>query len=101
MFTTFWSPANADHHVVLEPTFVIERQVSSRADLFVEYVGDYASRGGAAQLLNSGGALRITRLQQLDFHVAFGLNGLAPRYIIGVGYSIRWDRSSRDSLRTP
>lgn len=91
MFTTFWQPGDPERHLRFEPTFVVEREVARNADLFVEYVGEYADRGAAAQLLNSGGAWRITRLQQLDFHLALGLNQQAPRYVAGVGYSIRWD----------
>jgi hypothetical protein len=33
----------------------------------------------------------LTPTQQVDFHVAFGLNHNAPSYIVGVGYSIRID----------
>jgi len=41
--------------------------------------------------LNSGGAYRLTKTEQLDFHVAFGLNENAPTYIFGLGYSFRLD----------
>ena len=34
---------------------------------------------------------RLTATQQLDFHVAAGLNHNAPSYIVGVGYSFRVD----------
>jgi len=60
--------------------------------VFIEYVGEYPDRGKPAQSINTGGAIRITCLQQIDFHLAFGLNEQAPRYLFGVGYSIRWDR---------
>ncbi len=33
----------------------------------------------------------LTRTQQLDFHLAFGLNHNSPDYIVGVGYSWRFD----------
>ena len=29
--------------------------------------------------------------QQVDFHIALGLNHNAPNYIVGVGYSVRFD----------
>ena len=41
--------------------------------------------------LNWGGLYRLTPNQQLDFHVALGLNHNAPSYIVGVGYSVRFD----------
>jgi hypothetical protein len=57
----------------------------------VEYVGDYPQNGSSAQLLNWGGLYRLTPNQQVDFHVALGLNHNAPGYIVGVGYSLRFD----------
>jgi hypothetical protein len=41
--------------------------------------------------VNSGGVYRLTPTQQVDFHVAVGLNHNAPSYIVGVGYSVRFD----------
>jgi hypothetical protein len=70
---------------------VIEKQVTERVSLFVEYVGDYPESGSPAQLLNSGGLYRLGPNQQLDFHVALGLNHNAPSYVVGVGYSARFD----------
>jgi hypothetical protein len=63
----------------------------ARSDLFIEYFGDYPSHGGPSHLLNSGGANRITPKQQIDFHLGAGLNRAGPSYVIGVGYSIRFD----------
>jgi hypothetical protein len=53
--------------------------------------GDYHTHGGPSYLINSGGGYRITRTQQIDFHIAMGLNDNAPSYIFGVGYSFRFD----------
>jgi Putative MetA-pathway of phenol degradation len=92
MVTAFWYPNDSTRRGLLQPTLVIEHQVMFYADLFVEYVGGYPTHGAPSQLLNSGGAYRFTRLQQLDFHLAFGLDERAPRYSFGIGYSIRWDR---------
>jgi hypothetical protein len=91
MFTEFFRPSDAISKRVTESTFVIEKQVAERASLFVEYVGDYPESGSPAQLLNSGGLYRLGPNQQLDFHVALGLNHNAPSYIVGVGYSVRFD----------
>jgi hypothetical protein len=33
----------------------------------------------------------LSRTQQVDFHVAFGLNHNSPAYLLGVGYSVRFD----------
>jgi hypothetical protein len=60
---------------------VIEREFGKKAFLFIEYVGDYHEHGGPSYLFNSGGGYRITNTQQIDFHVAVGLNDNAPSYI--------------------
>jgi hypothetical protein len=91
MFTEFFHPSEPTSKRVTETTFAIEKQVTERASLFVEYVGDYPASGSPAQLLNSGGLYRLGPNQQLDFHVALGLNHNAPSYIVGVGYSVRFD----------
>jgi hypothetical protein len=91
MFTEFFRPSDPASKVITEATFVIEKRVTERANLFVEYVGDYPQNGSSAQLLNCGGLYRLTPNQQVDFHVALGLSRNAPSYIVGVGYSIRFD----------
>ncbi len=91
MFTEFFRPSDPTSKRITETTFVIEKKVTERASLFVEYVGDYPQNGSPSQLLNSGGVYRLSSNQQLDFHVALGLNHNAPSYIVGVGYSVRFD----------
>src|SRR6266481_5094316 len=91
MLTEFIRPSDPTSKLITETTFVIEKKVTERASLFVEYVGDYPANGSPAQLLNSGGVYRLTPTQQVDFHVAVGLNHNAPSYIVGVGYSVRFD----------
>jgi Putative MetA-pathway of phenol degradation len=91
MFTAFWFPSQPDRNPTLEPTLVVERQVGSRADLFLEYVGYFPHHGISSQLINSGGAYRITPRQQVDFHAGFGVNRSAPSYFFGLGYSFRFD----------
>jgi Putative MetA-pathway of phenol degradation len=91
MLTEFFRPAELTTKRITEATFVIEKKLTERASLFVEYVGDYPENAGPSQLLNSGGLYRLSPTQQVDFHVAFGLNRNAPSYIVGVGYSFRFD----------
>ena len=80
MLTEFFRPAELTTRQITETTFVIERKVTEKASLFVEYVGDYPENARPSQLFNSGGAYLLTPTQQLDFHVAFGLNHNAPNY---------------------
>src|SRR6266849_5500602 len=91
MLTEFFRPSELTTRRITETTFVIERKVTEKASLFVEYVGDYPESASPSQLLNSGGVYRLNPTQQVDFHVAFGLNHNAPSYIVGVGYSFRLD----------
>jgi hypothetical protein len=91
MLTEFFRPADVVSPRVTETTFSIEKKVSERASLFVEYVGDYPENAGASQMLNSGGSYHLSQTQQVDFHVALGLNHNAPNYLVGVGYSFRID----------
>jgi len=91
MLTEFFRPAELTIKRVTETTFVIEKKIAEKAGLFVEYVGDYPINAGPSQLFNSGGVYRLSPTQQVDFHVAFGLNHNAPSYIVGIGYSFRFD----------
>jgi hypothetical protein len=77
---------------VWEPTFYLEKQIGSPFDAFVEYAGDYAQRGGPKQLLHFGGAYRLNRLNQLDFHFGVGLSRQTPSRFFAAGYSVRFDR---------
>jgi hypothetical protein len=91
MVSAFFHPADPSSKLTTETTFVLQKKLDERATLFVEYIGDYPDQGGSSQLFNSGGVYQLTRTQQVDFHVAFGLNHNAPAYILGVGYSHRLD----------
>src|ERR1700738_2526462 len=90
MLTEFIRPSDRTR-LITEATFVIEKKVTERASLFVEYVGDYPENGSPSQLVNSGGVYRLSPNQQVDFHIALGLNHHAPSYIVGIGYSVRFD----------
>ncbi|WP_245470835.1 transporter [Bradyrhizobium guangzhouense] len=91
MFTSFFRPSDLTNRQTSEATFVVERKVGEKLALFAEYVGDYPSRGASTALLNVGGGYLLSRTEQIDFHLAFGLNRNSPDYIVGVGYSYRWD----------
>ena len=99
MFTSFFRPSDLANHQTSEATFVIERKVSEKLALFAEYVSDTPSRGASTALFNVGGGYLLNRTEQLDFHLAFGLNRNSPDYIIGVGYSYRWDNVPNTAAR--
>jgi len=91
MVTQFFRPDDPSTRSITETTFVVEKKVTERFSAFTEYVGDYPQGASASQMWNSGGVYHLTRLQQVDFHVAVGLNHNAPNTIVGVGYSFRVD----------
>jgi hypothetical protein len=98
MFTFSWFPADSSENLIFQPTLEVERELGSQAEVFLEYVGDYGHQR-PAHLLDAGGALRVTKTQQVDFHIGAGLNrgssalnGMPAALYIGVGYSIRFDR---------
>jgi hypothetical protein len=99
MLTEFFRPADVVAPRIAEVTFAVEKKITERASLFVEYVGDYPENSSPSQLLNSGGLYRLSPTQQVDFHVAFGLNHNAPNYLVGVGYSFRIDGLFADRSR--
>jgi len=91
MFTVTWFTSQHAITPTFEPTLSLERELGPTHDLFVEYVGDYHNHARPAQILGAGGSWRVTRLQQLDFHVGFGLNSSSPNHFFGIGYSFRLD----------
>jgi Putative MetA-pathway of phenol degradation len=91
MLTEFFRPSEPTSQRTTETTFAIEKMVTERVSLFVEYVGDYPENASSSQLFNSGGLYQLSPTQQVDFHLAFGLNHNSPSYIIGLGYSFRFD----------
>jgi hypothetical protein len=99
MLTEFFRPADMATKRITETTFSIEKKVTDKTSLFVEYVGDYAENADPSVLLNSGGLYRRSPTQQVDFRIAFGLNHNAPSYIVGVGYSFRFDGLFASRLR--
>jgi hypothetical protein len=91
MFTVTWFTSQHALNPTFEPTVSLERELGPTRDLFAEYVGDYPNHERPAQILDGGGSWRVTRLQQLDFHVGFGLNSSSPDHFFGIGYSFRFD----------
>jgi hypothetical protein len=91
MVTAFFKPSDPANRLATQYTLVAEKKLGNQTEAFVEYVADVPEAGATSQLINSGLAYRITPTQQIDFHVAFGLNRAAPDFIVGVGYSFRLD----------
>ena len=91
MLTEFFRPDDLATKGITETTFVLEKKLTRQFSLFTEYVGDYPQGATPSQIWNSGVVYHLTKTQQIDFHLAVGLNHNAPSYIAGAGYSFRID----------
>jgi hypothetical protein len=91
MFTVTWFTSQHTINPTFEPTFSVEREIGPAGDAFVEYVGEYPNHASPSQILDAGGSWRVTKVQQLDFHVGVGLNSSSPNHFFGIGYSFRLD----------
>jgi hypothetical protein len=91
MDTAFFFPSEPVNKLTIETTVSFEKEIGEHADVFIEYVGDYSDHGPSPIFLNSGGSYRLTKTEQIDFHLAVGLDKAAPEYIFGLGYSFRVD----------
>lgn len=83
----YWPTVAGRHDYTAEATGLLDRQLSSRSDVFAEFAVDSPQRGGSRQQLHVGTTYRFVPNQQIDFHVAAGLSRAAPRNYVGIGYS--------------
>jgi hypothetical protein len=99
MFGLLWPTQSGRRNLTGQPSFLLDRQNTSRWDTFIEYAGDFAQRGGPQHLLHVGTAFKITSNQQLDFHVGFGLSSATVDHFVGFGYSFQvlnlWQKAHR------
>ena len=92
MQSLFWNTDGGKRNGVWEPTFYIEREITKPWDVFAEYAGDFAQRGGPREIAHFGTAYRFKPRQQVDFHFGFGLSHMTPSHFFAVGYSFRIDK---------
>jgi hypothetical protein len=91
MTTEFFRASDSPSTSISEVTFSLEKKLTDKTSLLLEYAGDYPDRSSPSQTLNLGVLYHLTRTQQLDMHLALGLNHNTPDYIAGFGYSFRLD----------
>ena len=95
MFSVYWPTQGRTRNVTGESTFLLDRQLTKPWDAFIEYAGDFPEVGGPRHLLHFGTALKITRQQQIDFHVGVGLSSASADHVVGIGYSFRFQAVRR------
>lgn len=96
MQSLFWNTDGDRRNGLWEPTIYIEKEVRKPWDVFAEYAGDFAQRGGPREIAHFGSAYKLTRTQQVDFHFGFGVSHSAARHFFAVGYSLRIDKLWRN-----
>jgi hypothetical protein len=96
MLSVYWPTQQGRRNITGETTFLLDRQLTSRWDAFVEYAGDFPEQRGPRHLLHFGTAYKPTPQQQLDLHVVVGLSAAAVDHFIGIGYSFRLKAFRRD-----
>ena len=94
MLAMYWPTQGQSRNPTGQATFLVDRQLTGRWDAYIEYAGNFPTRGGTRQLLDVGTSLKLTKTQQLDFHFGESLTGTANRFV-GVGYSFRFQVAHR------
>ncbi len=85
-----WPTQSRKHNVTGQTSLYLDRQLLAPWDAYVEYSGVFPGQGGPQHLIDFGTAYKPTPHQQLDLHCGFGLSSAAPGYVIGFGYSARF-----------
>jgi hypothetical protein len=91
MQSFFYDTDEHRRRLTAETTFYLEREVTRRADVFLEYGDHYSQLAASLQVIHSGAAYRITPRHQIDVHFGFGLSHAAPQQFFAAGYSFRLD----------
>lgn len=100
MFSLLWPTEGTRRNLTGQASFLIDRQITSKLDAFVEYGGYFPQRGGPQHIVHAGGSFKIRPNQQLDVHFGFGLSSAAVDHFVGFGYSFQFQalhRGKRDS----
>lgn len=90
MVGVLWPTEGGRHNATGQFTFLVDRQITGPWDAFVEYGGEYVQRGGPEHEVHFGTSFKVTKRQQVDFHVGVGLSSAAPDHFVGMGYSFRF-----------
>jgi len=99
MFSLLWPTEGTRRNLTGLASFLIDRQITSKLDAFVEYGGEYPQRGGPQHIVHGGGSYKIRPNQQLDLHFGFGLSAAAPDHFFGFGYSFQFQALHRGKGR--
>jgi hypothetical protein len=96
MFSLDWPTQSPRRNLTGQATALVDRQITTAWDAFLEYGGWFPQRGGPEHILHTGTSYKISPNQQLDFHLGVGLSSAAPDYFVGVGYSFQFRAYRRE-----
>jgi len=97
MFSILWPTEGAERNRTGQASFLLDRQLTSQLDAFIEYGGEFPQRGGPQHIVHAGTSFKIKPNQQLDFHFGFGLSSAAVDHFIGFGYSFQFQSFHHES----
>jgi hypothetical protein len=89
MFAFFWPTEEDRRNFTWMPTVSLARSLGGPWGTFLEYAGEFPSRGGKRHILHHGYTYTVTSVSQADLHLGFGLSRAAPDFFIGGGYAVR------------
>jgi hypothetical protein len=89
MLSLYWPTQGGKRNFTGESTILLDRQLTGRWDVFVEYAGDFSEHAGPRNLAHFGTTYKMRKGQQLDFHVGVGSNAGTSFHFFGFGYSFR------------
>lgn len=84
---------NASRNLIYQPTVILYKHLQvgkkreERVDLWLEYAGLFPQKNRSIQLIDMGALIRPLRRHQIDVRIGFGVSKIAPRAILGLGYS--------------
>jgi len=90
MFSLSWPTEGARRNLTGQVSALVDRQITTVWDAFIEYGGWYPHRGGPEHVLHTGASYKIRSNQQLDFHFGVGLSSAAVDHFVGFGYSFQF-----------
>lgn len=82
---------NNGRDLVFQPFVMLQKNFGLKTSLFAEYGGFFAHKQSAQNISHFGAEYRPSKNHQFDIHWGFGLNKAAPKALIGLGYSYRFD----------
>jgi hypothetical protein len=100
MLSLLWPTEGRTRNLTGQASFLLDRQITSPWDAFIEYGGEFPERGSPQHIVHVGTAFKITPNQQFDFHFGFGLSSAAVDHFIGFGYSFRFQTFHREKHDT-